>query len=141
MKQIVGYVKLQIPAGKANPAPPVGPSLSQKGVNIAAFCNEFNQKTKSMEQGMPVPVVVTVYSDRSFSFVMKTPPNSYFLKKAAKINKGTQTPGLKTVGRVSMSQIHEIAKQKMEDFNTDDLEAASRMIVGSARSMGLEVVE
>lgn len=138
-KKIEGYIKLQIPAGKANPSPPVGPALGQRGLNIMQFCKEFNAATQQMEAGMPIPVVITAYSDRSFSFVTKTPPVSYFLKKAAKLEKGSQTPGRGTVGKISMAQIREIAKQKMVDMNAHDVEAAAEMIAGSARSMGLQV--
>ncbi len=140
-KKIEGYIKLQIPAGKANPSPPVGPALGQRGLNIMEFCKQFNAATQGMEQGVPVPVVITAYSDRSFTFVTKTPPASYYLKKAAGIEKGSQTPGRGTVGRVTMDQIREIAKQKMADLNAHDVEHAAQMIRGSARSMGLEVVE
>ena len=140
-KKVTGFVKLQIPAGKANPAPPVGTALGPQGINIMAFCKEFNAATQQMEQGMPIPVVITAYSDRSFTFVTKTPPNSYFLMKAAGIEKGSQTPGKGTVGTVTMAQIREIAQKKMQDLNAKDLEGACAMLVGSARSMGLEVVE
>ena len=140
-KKIEGYIKLQIPAGKANPSPPVGPALGQRGLNIMAFCKEFNAATQQLEPGMPIPVVITAFSDRSFTFVTKTPPASYFLKKAAKIEKGSQTTGRGFVGQVTMDQCREIAKQKMADLNAHDIEAAAQMIKGSARSMGLEVVE
>jgi large subunit ribosomal protein L11 len=140
-KKIEGYIKLQIPAGKANPSPPVGPALGQRGLNIMEFCKQFNAATQGLEQGMPIPVVITAFSDRSFTFVTKTPPASYFLKKAAGIDSGSKTPGLGTVGKVTMDQIREIAKQKMVDLNAHDVEAAAQMIRGSARSMGLEVVE
>jgi large subunit ribosomal protein L11 len=140
-KKITGYIKLQVAANKATPSPPIGPALGQKGLNIMEFCKAFNAQTQGMEAGTPIPVVITVYGDRTFSFELKTPPNSYFLKKAAKIEKGTQTPGRGNVGKVTMSQIQEIAKSKMQDLNAHDLDAASRMIIGSARSMGLEVVE
>jgi large subunit ribosomal protein L11 len=140
-KKIDGYIKLQIPAGKANPSPPIGPALGQRGLNIMEFCKQFNAATQSLEQGMPIPVVVTCYSDRSFSFVTKTPPVSYFLMKAAGIEKGTQTAGRGFVGKVTMAQVREIAKQKMKDMNAHDVEAAAAMVRGSARSMGLEVVE
>jgi large subunit ribosomal protein L11 len=141
-KKIEGYIKLQIPAGKANPSPPVGPALGQRGLNIMAFCKEFNAATQQLEAGMPIPVVITAFSDRSFTFVTKTPPASYFLKKAAKIEKGSKTTGLGSfVGKVTMEQCREIAKQKMADLNAHDLEAAAEMIRGSARSMGLQVVE
>ena len=141
-KKIEGYIKLQIPAGKANPSPPVGPALGQRGLNIMAFCKEFNAATQQLEAGMPIPVVITAFSDRSFTFVTKTPPASYFLKKAAKIEKGSKTTGIGSfVGKVTMEQCREIAKQKMADLNAHDIEAAAEMIKGSARSMGLQVVE
>jgi large subunit ribosomal protein L11 len=140
-KKIVGYIKLQVPAGKANPSPPIGPALGQRGLNIMEFCKAFNAATQALEPGMPIPVVITAYGDRSFTFETKTPPNSYFLKKAAGIDKGSQTPGKGTVGRVTMQQVREIAEKKMKDLNAKDIEGAARMIAGSARSMGLEVVE
>ncbi|HLS69729.1 MAG TPA: 50S ribosomal protein L11 [Kiloniellales bacterium] len=140
-KKIVGYIKLEIPAGKANPSPPVGPALGQRGLNIMEFCKAFNAATQNMEPGMPVPVVITAYGDRSFSFVTKTPPASYFLKKAAKQQKGAANPSHGTVGSVTMAQVREIAEAKLEDLNANDVEAASRIIIGSARSMGIEVVE
>ncbi|WP_114376735.1 50S ribosomal protein L11 [Elioraea thermophila] len=141
-KKVVGYIKLQIPAGKANPSPPVGPALGQRGLNIMQFCKEFNAATQQMEPGVPTPVVITAYSDRTFTFVIKTPPNTYFLLKAAKLEKGSQTPGKGAkVGKVTTSQLREIAKIKMRDMNCYDEEAAMRMLAGSARSMGLEVVE
>ena len=140
-KKVVGFIKLQVPAGKANPSPPIGPALGQRGLNIMEFCKAFNAQTQGMEPGMPIPVIITAYADRSFTFVTKTPPNSYFLMKAAGIEKGTQTPGKGTVGRVTMKQIREIAQQKMPDLNAKDIEGACNMIIGSARSMGLEVVE
>ena len=139
-KKIVGYIKLQIPAGKANPSPPVGPALGQRGLNIMNFVKEFNAVTQNMEPGMPIPVVITAYGDRSFTFITKTPPNTYFLKKAAGIDKGTQTPGKGTVGKVTMAQIREIAGKKMVDMNAKDLDGACQMLIGSARSMGLDVV-
>ncbi len=141
-KKITGYIKLQIPAGKANPSPPVGPALGQRGLNIMQFCKEFNAATQTMEPGMPVPVVITAYGDRTFSFVMKSPPNTYFLKRAAKIEKGSPTVGKSgAVGRVTMSQLREIAAQKIQDTNANDIEGLVRMLIGSARSMGLTVVE
>jgi large subunit ribosomal protein L11 len=141
-KKIVGYIKLQIPAGKANPSPPVGPALGQRGLNIMQFVKEFNAATQTMEPGMPVPVVITAFADRSFSFIMKTPPNTYFLKKAAGIQKGTTTPGKgAAVGRVTTAQLREIAEIKMKDMNANDVEHAVSMLAGSARSMGLTVVE
>lgn len=140
-KKIIGYIKLQIPAGKANPSPPVGPALGQQGLNIMEFCKAFNAETQKMEPGMPIPVVITAYADRSFTFITKTPPVSYFLKKAAKVAKGSGETGKKVVGKVTMSQIKEIAKQKMQDLNANDMEGACQMIKGSAVSMGLEVDE
>ncbi|SOE01773.1 50S ribosomal protein L11 [Caenispirillum bisanense] len=140
-KKIIGFIKLQIPAGKANPSPPVGPALGQRGLNIMEFCKAFNASTQNLEPGMPIPVVITAYSDRTFSFVTKTPPVSYFLKKAAGLPKGSQTPGKGTVGKVTMAQIEEIANAKMKDLNCVTVESASAMIRGSALSMGLEVVE
>ena len=140
-KKIVGYIKLQVPAGKANPSPPIGPALGQRGLNIMEFCKAFNARTQNLEPGMPIPVVITAYGDRSFTFETKTPPNTYFLKKAAGIEKGTQTPGKGTVGRVTMAQVRDIAEKKMVDLNAKDIEGAMQMIIGSARSMGLEVVE
>lgn len=140
-KKITGYIKLQVPAGKANPSPPIGPALGQRGLNIMEFCKAFNAQTQSMEPGMPIPVVISVYADKTFSFVTKTPPNSYFLKKAASLAKGSQTPGRGTIGEVTMAQVREIAKTKMADLNAHDLDAACQMIIGSARSMGLQVVE
>ena len=140
-KKIVGYIKLQVAAGKANPSPPIGPALGQRGLNIMEFCKAFNAQTQNVEPGTPIPVVISVYGDRTFSFVTKTPPNTHFLKKAAGIQKGTQTPGIGIVGKVTMAQIQEIAKVKMVDLNAHDLNAACQMIIGSARSMGLEVVE
>ena len=140
-KKIDGYIKLQVAAGKANPSPPIGPALGQRGLNIMEFCKAFNAQTQGTEPGTPIPVVITVYADRTFSFVMKSPPVSYWLKKAAKIDKGTQTPGRGTVGKVTKAQVREIAEKKMQDLNALDVEAACRMIIGSARSMGVEVVE
>ena len=141
-KKIEGYVKLQIPAGKANPSPPVGTALGPRGVNIMEFCKQFNAQTQSIEPGMPIPVVITVFSDRSFSFVMKTPPASYFLIKAAGIDKGSQTTGKGgTVGKVTVAQLRKIAEQKMPDLNANSVDAAVSMLRGSARSIGLEVVE
>lgn len=141
-KKIVGYIKLQVPAGKANPSPPIGPALGQRGLNIMEFCKEFNARTQGMESGMPIPVVITAFADRTFTFETKTPPNTYFLKKAAGITKGTTTPGKGAmVGKVTMAQVREIAQQKMADLNANDIESAATMIIGSARSMGIEVVE
>jgi large subunit ribosomal protein L11 len=138
-KKVQGYIKLQIPAGQANPSPPVGPALGQQGVNIMEFCKAFNAQTQGMEQGIPVPVVITVYNDRSFTFVTKTPPAAVLLKKAAGIEKGSGTPNSVKVGKVTRKQLEEIAKIKEPDLNSADLEAAVRIIAGSARSMGLEV--
>ena len=139
-KKIVAEVKLQIPAGAANPSPPVGPALGQHGVNIIAFCKDFNSRTKGQE-GFIVPVVITVYSDKSFTFIMKTPPAGDLLKKAAGIAKGSGEPNKNKVGKVTMKQIEDIARQKMPDLNTSDLESAKKTIMGSARSMGLDVIE
>jgi len=139
-KKIAGYVKLQVPAGAANPSPPIGPALGQRGLNIMEFCKAFNAKTAQMEKGTPIPVIITAYQDRSFTFEMKQPPVSYFLKKAAKIDKGSQTPGKGgSVGRVTRDQIREIAEKKMADLNCDTVESAMAMIEGSARSMGMDV--
>jgi len=140
-KKVVGFIKLQVPAGKANPSPPIGPALGQRGLNIMEFCKAFNAQTQGLEPGMPIPVTITAYADRTFTFKMTSPPNSYFLKKAAGIDKGSQTPGKERVGKVTMAQIRDIANKKMKDLNAKDLDGACRMIVGSARSMGLEVVE
>jgi large subunit ribosomal protein L11 len=141
-KKIVGYIKLQIPAGKANPSPPVGPALGQRGLNIMQFCKEFNARTQAMEPGMPVPVVITAFGDRTFNFITKTPPNTYFIKKAAGITAGSTTPGKgNSAGRITTSQLREIAAQKMVDMNAASVEAAVKMLAGSARSMGLSVVE
>ena len=138
-KKVTGLLKLQVPAGAANPAPPIVPALGQRGLNIMEFCKAFNAQTQKMEKGMPIPVTITIYQDRSFTFELRTPPVSYFLKKAAKIEKGSGTTGLGFVGQVTKAQIKEIAQQKMKDLNCDTVEAASRMIEGSARSMGIEV--
>lgn len=139
-KKIAGYVKLQVPAGAANPSPPIGPALGQRGLNIMEFCKAFNAKTAQMEKGMPIPVVITAYQDKSFTFEMKQPPISYFLKKAASLQKGSSTPGKGAAsGSVTMAQIREIAEKKMADLNCDSVDAAVTMIAGSARSMGMEV--
>ncbi|MBZ6075522.1 50S ribosomal protein L11 [Microvirga puerhi] len=139
-KKIAGYVKLQVPAGAANPSPPIGPALGQRGLNIMEFCKAFNAKTSQMEKGTPIPVIITAYQDRSFTFEMKQPPVSYFLKKAAKVDKGSQTPGKGgKAGSVTRAQIREIAEKKMVDLNCDTVDSAMAMIEGSARSMGLEV--
>lgn len=140
-KKIIGYVKLQVPAGKANPSPPIGPALGQRGLNIMEFCKAFNAQTQSMEPGMPIPVVITAFADKTFTFITKTPPNSYFLKKAAGLAKCSKTPGLETLGQVTEAQIREIAAIKMPDLNAHTIEAACEMLRGSARSMGLKVVE
>ncbi len=140
-KKIDGYINLQVKAGQANPAPPIGPALGQRGVNIMEFCKSFNAKTKDMEQGTPIPVKITVFSDRSFTFEMKTPPATHFLKKAAGIETGSKETGRTVAGSVTMAQVRDIAKVKMKDLNTDDVEAAARIIAGSARSMGLRVTE
>ena len=138
-KKIDGYIKLEVPAGQANPSPPIGPALGQRGVNIPEFCKQFNAATQKLEQGAPIPTVVTVYADRSFTFEMKTPPASFLLKKAAKINKGAQTPGREIAGSVTQAQLREIAEVKMQDLNTETVEQAMKIVAGSARSMGLDV--
>jgi large subunit ribosomal protein L11 len=138
-KKITGYVKLQVPAGAANPSPPIGPALGQRGLNIMEFCKAFNAKTQQMEKGMPIPVSITVFSDKSFTFEMKTPPASYFLKKAAKLTSGSKTPGLNFAGAVTKAQVREIAEAKMKDLNANDIDNAMLLIEGSARSMGIEV--
>ncbi len=140
-KKIDGYIKLEIPAGQANPSPPVGPALGQRGLNIMEFCKAFNAYTQNMQQGTPTPVIITCYTDRSFTFETKTPPASYFLKQAAKLPKGSTAPGRESAGSVTMAQVREIAEAKMEDLNANDIDAAAKIIAGSARSMGLEVVE
>ncbi len=140
-KKIDGYLKLQVPAGQATPSPPIGPALGQRGLNIVEFTKAFNASTQDMEQGAPLPTVITIYADKSFTFKTKTPPASYFLRKAAKLDKGSQEPGREVVGRVSMSQVREIAEAKMVDLNANDIDAAAKIIAGSARSMGLEVTE
>jgi len=140
-KKIDKLVKLQVPAGQANPAPPVGPALGQAGVNIMEFCKAFNAATQNAEQGMPLPVVITVYQDRSFSFITKTPPAAVLLKKAAKISKGSGEPNKTKVGTVTKSQVKEVAETKMPDLNCYEIEAAMRIVEGTARSMGLDVVE
>jgi large subunit ribosomal protein L11 len=140
-KKVIGYIKLQVPAGKANPSPPIGPALGQRGLNIMEFCKAFNAATQGLEPGMPIPVVITAFADRTFTFATKTPPASYFLRKAAGLAKGGTTPGRAVAGQVTMAQIREIAQQKMVDLNANDVEAAMAMIKGSALSMGLEVVE
>ena len=139
-KKIAGYIKLQVPAGAANPSPPIGPALGQRGLNIMEFCKAFNARTAQMEKGTPIPVVITAYQDRSFTFEMKLPPMSFYLKKAAKIPGGSKTPGRGTAGQVTKAQIREIAQAKLPDLNCDSVESAMAMVEGSARSMGLEVV-
>ena len=138
-KKVVGYIKLQVPAGKANPSPPIGPALGQRGLNIMEFCKAFNAQTQGMEPGLPIPVVITAYQDKSFTFVMKTPPASILIKKAAKIEKGSQRPHTDKVGKLTRAQAEEIAKAKMADLTAADLDAAVRTIAGSARSMGVTV--
>ena len=138
-KKVDGYIKLQVPAGKANPSPPVGPALGQKGVNIMEFCKAFNAETQGIEAGLPVPVVITVYTDRSFTFITKTTPAAVLLRKAAGIAKGSGTPNTVKVGKVTRAQLEEIANIKMSDLNANDLDAAVRIVAGTARSMGLEV--
>jgi len=140
-KKILGYIKLEVPAGAATPSPPIGPALGQRGVNIMGFCKEFNARTGDMEKGTPLPTVITVYQDKSFTFVTKTPPASYLLKKAAGLQKGSGTTGRETIGSVTRTQLKEIAQVKMKDLNANDIDAAARIIEGSARAMGLNVVE
>jgi large subunit ribosomal protein L11 len=139
-KKIKGYVRLQVPAGSANPSPPIGPALGQAGLNIMEFCKAFNAETQNMEKGMPIPVVITAYQDATFDFVTKTPPASFFLKKAAKLPKGSGEPSRTIIGKVTMAQVREIAELKMVDLNANDMDGACQMIKGSARSMGIEVV-
>jgi large subunit ribosomal protein L11 len=138
-KKVVGFLKLQVPAGAANPSPPIGPALGQRGLNIMEFCKAFNAKTDGMEKGMPIPTIITIFGDKSFTFETKTPPASYFLKKAAKLSKGSSLPGREVEGSVTQKQLLEIAEAKMVDLNARDLEQAAKIIAGSARSMGLEV--
>ena len=138
-KKITGYLKLQVPAGAANPSPPIGPALGQRGLNIMAFCKDFNAKTSQLEKGSPIPVVITIFGDKSFTFEMRTPPVSYFIKKAAKVESGSKTPGRDKAGKITKAQVKEIAEKKMADLNCDTVEAAMRMVEGSARSMGIEV--
>ena len=140
-KKITGYIKLQVPAGAANPSPPIGPALGQRGVNIMEFCKAFNAATQEMEKAMPIPTVITVYADRSFSFTTKTPPASFLLKKAANLKSGSKEPGKVSAGTIKRSQLSEIATAKMKDLNANDLESATKIIEGSARAMGLQVVE
>ena len=138
-KKITGYIKLQVPAGAANPSPPIGPALGQRGLNIMEFCKAFNAKTQDQEKSTPIPVVITVFSDKSFTFEMKTPPASYFIKKAAKLSSGSKTPGISTAGSITRAQVREIAEAKMKNLNANDIENAMLMIEGSARSMGITV--
>src|SRR5687768_1330773 len=138
-KKVTGFIKLQVPAGAANPSPPIGPALGQRGVNIMEFCKAFNAATTELEKGMPIPTIITVYADRSFSFETKTPPASFLLKKAARISKGSTEPGKATVGRVTRQQLRDIAEVKMKDLNANDIDQAAKIIEGSARAMGLEV--
>ena len=140
-KKILGYIKLQVPAGSATPSPPIGPALGQRGVNIMGFCKEFNARTEGQPKGTPLPTVITVYQDKSFSFVTKTPPAAHFLKEAAKIKSGSGKTGREIVGQVTRTQLRTIAEAKMKDLNANDVEAAARIIEGSARAMGLRVVE
>ena len=139
-KEILGYIKLQIPAGGANPSPPVGPALGQRGLNIMEFCKAFNEKTKNLEKGAPIPVVITAYKDKKFDFITKLPPVSFYLKKAANIKKGNSTPGKSMLGKIKLNQIEEIAKTKMQDLNAIDIKGAVEMVKGSARSMGMEII-
>jgi large subunit ribosomal protein L11 len=138
-KKVTGFIKLQVPAGAANPSPPIGPALGQRGVNIMEFCKAFNAATTELEKGMPIPTIITVYADRSFSFETKTPPASFLLKKAARISKGASETGKQTVGRVTRQQLRDIAEMKMKDLNANDIDQAAKIIEGSARAMGLEV--
>ena len=140
-KNIEGYIKLQIPAGQANPSPPVGPALGQRGLNIMEFCKAFNASTQSSERGMPISVVITVYADKSFTFITKSPPTSFFIKKVAKLKKGSQTPGKNVISSVSKDDVKKIAEEKMSDLNTNDLESAKKMVAGTARSMGINVLD
>ena len=140
-KKIDGYLKLQVPAGQANPSPPIGPALGQRGLNIMEFCKAFNAATQNLDQGAPIPTVITIFTDKSFTFATKTPPASYFLRKAAKLDKGSQTPGQEIVGKVNQNQLREIAEMKMVDLNANTIEQAMKIIAGSARSMGLQVQE
>jgi len=140
-KKIEGYIKLQVPAGTANPSPPIGPALGQRGVNIMEFCKAFNASTQELEKGMPIPTIITVYADRSFTFVTKTPPASFLIKKAAGLKSGSKEPGKISAGKIKRSQLAEIAQTKMADLNANDIDAATKIIEGSAIAMGLEVVE
>ena len=140
-KKILGYIKLQVPAGSATPSPPIGPALGQRGVNIMEFCKAFNAATQDLEKSMPIPTIITVYADRSFTFVTKTPPASFLIKKAANLKSGSKEPGKVSAGKIARSKLTEIAEMKMKDLNANDLEAATKIIEGSARAMGLQVVE
>ena len=140
-KKIEGYIKLQVPAGTANPSPPIGPALGQRGVNIMEFCKAFNAATDSLEKGMPIPTIITVYADRSFTFVTKTPPATFLIKKAAKLKSGSKEPGKVSAGKITRKQLEEVATLKMKDLNANDMDAAVKIIAGSATAMGLEVVE
>jgi large subunit ribosomal protein L11 len=140
-KKILGYIKLQVPAGSATPSPPIGPALGQRGVNIMGFCKEFNARTENVDKGTPLPTVITVYQDKSFTFVTKTPPATFFLKKATGLKSGAKLTGRETVGSITRAQLREIAEKKMKDLNANDIEAAAKIIEGSARAMGLKIVE
>ena len=140
-KKILGYIKLQVPAGSATPSPPIGPALGQRGVNIMGFCKEFNARTEKEQRGTPLPTVITVYQDKSFTFVTKTPPASFYIKEAVKIKSGSKEPGRTVAGSIKRSQLRDIAEKKMKDLNANDVESAAKIIEGSARSMGLEIVE
>jgi large subunit ribosomal protein L11 len=140
-KKITGYIKLQVPAGAANPSPPIGPALGQRGVNIMEFCKSFNAATSELEKSMPIPTIITVYADKSFSFITKSPPATFLIKKALNLKSGSKEPGKVSAGKIKMSQLAEIAQIKMKDLNANDIDAATQIIAGSARAMGLEVVE
>ncbi|MBC6438919.1 MAG: 50S ribosomal protein L11 [Rhodospirillales bacterium] len=140
-KKIAGYIKLTVPAGAANPSPPIGPALGQRGLNIMEFCKAFNASTQNFDQGTPIPTVITAYADRTFTFETKTPPAAWFIRKAANLQKGGSTPGRDVAGSISMKQVFEIAESKMPDLNANDIDAASKIIAGTARSMGVEVTE
>ena len=140
-KKIVGYVKLQVPAGSATPSPPIGPALGQRGLNIMEFCKAFNAATQELEKGMPIPVVITYYQDKSFTFITKTPPATHYIKQALGLKSGSKAPGRENAGKISRTQLREIAEKKMKDLNANDVESAAKIIEGSARSMGLEIVE
>ncbi len=140
-KKILGYIKLQVPAGAATPSPPIGPALGQRGVNIMGFCKEFNARTEKEAKGTPLPTVITVYQDKSFTFVTKTPPASFYIKEAVKIKSGSKEPGRASAGKITRTQLRDIATKKMKDLNANDIEAAAKIIEGSARSMGLQIVE